>query len=105
VAKSPIAGSTKETVKPLAGTRVIPVLVVTRVRASPALQGHPAFHALGRVVERTRVTTSTPESPAFPHAMVLTVSFVLPAIGLFAPFALRIEGFVQPGWPTSLRKT
>ena len=30
------------------------------------------------------VTTVAPEHPAFPHAMVLTVSFVLsPAIGLF----------------------
>jgi hypothetical protein len=36
------------------------------------------------VVERTRVTTSTPERPAFPHAMVLTAYVVLsPVTGLF----------------------
>src|SRR6266851_8059903 len=42
----------------------------------------PRVHLV--VVERTRVTTSTRNHPASPHAMVLTVSFVLsPAIGLF----------------------
>ena len=42
----------------------------------------PRVHLL--VVERTRVTTSTRNHPASPHAMVLTVCFVLsPAIGLF----------------------
>ena len=36
------------------------------------------------VVERTRVSQVTPESPGIPRAMVLTVSFVLsPVIGLF----------------------
>ena len=35
-------------------------------------------------VTRELVTTVAPEHPAFPHAMVLTVSFVLsPVIGLF----------------------
>jgi hypothetical protein len=36
------------------------------------------------------VTTSPPEHPAFPHAMVLTVSFVLsPVIGLVCHRRLR----------------
>jgi hypothetical protein len=35
------------------------------------------------VVERTRVSQVTPESPGIPYAMVLTVSFVLsPVTGL-----------------------
>jgi hypothetical protein len=51
-------------------------------------------------VESTRV--SSPQvhqnSPAFPHAMVLTVSFVLsPVIGLLSP-SLADYGFVVPGW-------
>src|SRR6266852_6113374 len=46
------------------------------------LHPQPRVHFV--VVERTRVTTSTPKRPAFPHAMVLTVSFVLsPVTGLF----------------------
>ena len=46
------------------------------------LHPRPRVHLV--VVERTRVTTSTRNHPTFPHAMVLTVSFVLsPAIGLF----------------------
>jgi hypothetical protein len=36
--------------------------------------------------------------PAFPHAMVLTVYFVLfPAIGFVATVASRISGLVRPG--------
>jgi hypothetical protein len=36
--------------------------------------------------KHTVVTTGTPEHPAFPHAMVLTVSFVLsPVIGFLSP--------------------
>jgi hypothetical protein len=43
------------------------------------------------VVERTRVSQVTPESPGIPHAMVLTVSFALsPATGLFCHRRLRI---------------
>ena len=46
------------------------------------LHPRPRVHLV--LVERTRVTTSTRNHPASPHAMVLTVSFVLsPAIGLF----------------------
>src|SRR3979490_898417 len=44
----------------------------------------PAASCALVVVERTRVTTSTPERPAFPHAMVLTAYVVLsPVTGLF----------------------
>src|ERR1700726_459413 len=42
------------------------------------------------VVERTRVSQVTPESPGIPRAMVLTVSFVLsPGTGLSCPRRLR----------------
>src|SRR5882724_3821800 len=44
----------------------------------------PAAACAMIVVERTRVSQVTPESPGIPRAMVLTVSFVLsPATGLF----------------------
>ena len=44
----------------------------------------PIAACAGIVVERTRVSQVTPESPGIPRAMVLTVSFVLsPVIGLF----------------------
>jgi hypothetical protein len=50
-----------------------------------------------QLVESTRATTSTPEQPAFPHAMVLTAYFVLLcpqnllecANGRFSPTARR----------------
>jgi len=52
------------------------------------LHPQPRVHFV--LVERTRVTTSTPERPAFPHAMVLTVYFVLsPVTGLFCHRRLR----------------
>src|SRR5258708_10205552 len=60
------------------------------------LHPQPRVHLV--VVERTRVTTSTPERPAFPHAMVLTVSFVLsPVTGLFCHRRLRIKVLSAPG--------
>src|SRR5258705_8078321 len=52
------------------------------------LHPRPRVHLV--VVERTRVTTSTPESPGIPRAMVLTVSFVLLVTGLFCHRRLRI---------------
>ena len=53
-----------------------------------------------RSVESTRVfTTVAPEHPAFPHAMVLTVSFVLsPVTGLVCHRRLRIKVLSKPGW-------
>src|SRR5712672_3982262 len=46
------------------------------------LHPRPRVHFV--LVKSTRVTTSTPERPAFPHAMVLTAYVVLsPVTGLF----------------------
>ncbi len=45
---------------------------------------HPRPRVHFALIESTRVTTSTPEHPAFPHAMVLTAYVVLsPVTGLF----------------------
>jgi hypothetical protein len=67
-----------------------------RVPTAPA-----ASRALCVGRERTRVTTSTPERPAFPHAMVLTVSFVLSSVtGLFCHRRLRIWFCPRPVGPT-----
>jgi hypothetical protein len=50
----------------------------------------PAAACAMVVVERTRVSQVTPESPGIPRAMVLTVSFVLsPGTGLSCPRRLR----------------
>jgi hypothetical protein len=58
------------------------------------------------LVERTRVTTSTPEHPTFPHAMVLTAYVVLsPVTGLFCHLYPRIWFCLSPVGPTQLRKT
>jgi hypothetical protein len=67
---------------------------------------HPRSRVHFVVVERTRVTTSTPESPGipFPHAMVLTVSFALLVTGLFCHRRLRIKFCLSPVGPTPLRK-
>src|SRR4030088_2493723 len=58
-----------------------------------------------RSVESTRVfTTVAPEHPAFPHAMVLTASFVLsPVTGLFCHRRQRIWFCLNPVGPTQLR--
>src|SRR5882672_5018968 len=62
----------------------------------------PAASCAIVVVKRTRVTTSTPEHPAFPHAMVLTVSFVLSSVtGLFCHRRLRTNVLSAPGWADS----
>src|SRR5216684_652 len=61
------------------------------------LHPRPRVHFV--LVERTRVTTSTPERPAFPHAMVLTAYVVLsPVTGLFCHRRQRISGLSAPGW-------
>jgi hypothetical protein len=55
-----------------------------RGRGECRVPAAPAASCALVVVERTRVTTSTPERPAFPHAMVLTAYVVLsPVTGLF----------------------
>src|SRR6266849_9878369 len=59
---------------------------------------HPRPRVHFVLVERTRVTTSTPERPAFPHAMVLTAYVVLsPVTGLFCHRHQRISGLSAPG--------
>src|SRR6202158_3260935 len=51
------------------------------------------------------VTTGPPEHPAFPHAMVLTASFVLsPVIGLVCHRHQRIRFCLRPVGPTCLRR-
>jgi hypothetical protein len=63
----------------------------------------PRVHLV--VVERTRVTTSTRNHPASPHAMVLTVSFVLsPVTGLFLPPSPADMFCLSPVGPTQLRE-
>src|SRR5882762_6736659 len=58
----------------------------------------PAASCALVVVERTRVTTSTPESPDVPARNGFNGFLRAPRrSGSFATVALRIEGFVQPG--------
>jgi hypothetical protein len=59
---------------------------------------HPQPRAHFVLVERTRVTTGTPERPAFPHAMVLTAYVVLsPVTGLFCHCRQRKRSLSAPG--------
>jgi hypothetical protein len=83
------------------------------VHLSLALEGvgnagclmHPRPRVRFVVVRSTRVTTSTPERPAFPHAMVLTAYVVLsPVTGLFCHRRLRISFCLSPVGPTQLRE-
>src|SRR5216683_5511394 len=61
------------------------------------LHPRPRVHFV--LVERTRVTTSTPERPAFPHAMVLTAYVVLsPVTGLFCHRHPQSKVLSKPGW-------
>jgi hypothetical protein len=67
------------------------------------LHPRPRVHFV--LVESTRVTTSTPERPAFPHAMVLTAYVVLsPVTGLSCHRHQRIKFCLSPVGPTQLRK-
>src|SRR5882757_2266883 len=60
---------------------------------------HPRPRVHFALVERTRVTTSTPEHPTFPHAMVLTAYVVLsPVTGLFLPPSSADMVLSKPGW-------
>src|ERR1700730_14859116 len=66
---------------------------------------HPRYRVQIVLVERTRVTTSTPERPAFPHAMVLTAYVALsPVTGLFCHRHQRICFCLSPVGPTQLRE-
>jgi hypothetical protein len=57
-------------------------------------------------IGRTHTSKRVPRNhPTFPHAMVLTVSFVLsPVIGLVCHRRLRIKSCLSPVGPTQLRK-
>jgi hypothetical protein len=57
---------------------------------------HPQPRMRNKIKHTSVVTTGHRSNPAFPHAMVLTASFVLsPAIGLFVTVIPRIKGFVR----------
>ena len=65
----------------------------------------PAVSCAMVVVERTRVTTSTPESPDIPARNGFTAYVVLsPVTGLFATV---ISGYVlsKPGWADATPQT
>ena len=70
-----------------------------RVPAAPAARVHFAL------VERTRVTTSTPESPGIPARNGFTAYVVLsPVTGLFCHRRQRIKFCLSPVGPTQLRE-
>jgi hypothetical protein len=65
----------------------------------------PAASCAIGVIERTRVTTSTPESPGIPARNGFTVSFALsPVTGLFCHRRPRIKFCLSPVGPTQLRE-
>src|SRR6202795_3868292 len=65
----------------------------------------PAASCALVVIERTRVTTSTPESPDIPARNGFTAYVVLsPVTGLFCHRRLRIKLCLSPVGPTQLRK-
>jgi hypothetical protein len=67
------------------------------------LHPRPRVHLL--LVERTRVTTSTPESPGIPARNGFNAYVVLsPVTGLFCHRRLRIKFCLSPVGPTPLRK-
>ena len=67
------------------------------------LHPRPRVHFV--LVERTRVTTSTPESPGIPARNGFTTYFVLsPVTGLFCHRRLRIWFCLSPVGPTQLRE-
>ena len=67
------------------------------------LHPRPRVHFV--LVERTRATTSTPESPGIPARNGFTAYVVLsPVTGLFCHRRLRIKFCLSPVGPTQLRK-
>jgi len=76
-----------------------------RGRGERRMPNAPAASCAIVVIERTRVTTSTPESPDVPARNGFTAYFVLsPAIGLFWHRHRRIWFCLSPVGPTNLRK-
>jgi hypothetical protein len=69
-----------------------------RGRGECRMPAAPAVSCAIIVVERTRVTTSTPESPGIPARNGFTTYFALsPVIGLFCHRRLRKCGMSAPG--------
>src|ERR1700730_17409338 len=67
---------------------------------------HPRPRVHFALVESTRVTTSTPEHPAFPHAMVLTAYVVLsPVTGLSCHRHPQSKVLSAPGWADRTPRT
>jgi hypothetical protein len=67
------------------------------------LHPRPRVHFV--LVERTRVTTSTPDSPGIPARNGFTAYFALsPVTGLFCHRRLRIKFCLSPVGPTQLRE-
>src|SRR5476649_1641485 len=65
----------------------------------------PAVSCAIVVIERTRVTTSTPESPGIPARNGFNAYVVLsPVTGLFCHRRLRIKFCLSPVGPTQLRE-
>jgi len=106
---SAFAGTTKEDSIVKQQTR----FYVSRRKASEALMNFPPKEGVGNagcplhprprvhlvVVERTRVTTSTPESPGIPARNGFTTYFVLsPVTGLVCHRRLRTNVASAPGW-------
>ena len=92
---SDVSPCSRGTLRPSCGFIFRPL----RGRGECRVPDAPAASCAIVVVERTRVTTSTPERPAFPHAMVLTAYVVLsPVTGLFCHRRLADIVLSLPGW-------
>jgi hypothetical protein len=80
------------------GARGVHLSSAQRGRGERRMPNAPAASCALVVVERTRVTTSTPESPDVPARNGFTVSFVLsPVTGLFCHRRPRIKVLSAPG--------
>ena len=80
------------------GARGVHLSSAQRGRGERRMPNAPAASCALVVVERTRVTTSTPESPDVPARNGFTVSFVLsPVTGLFCHRRPRIKVLSKPG--------
>jgi hypothetical protein len=92
---SDVSPCSRGTLRPSCGFIFRPL----RGRGECRVPDAPAASCAIVVVERTRVTTSTPERPAFPHAMVLTAYVGLsPVTGLFCHRHSQSKVLSLPGW-------
>jgi hypothetical protein len=77
----------------------------TRAPGECRMPAAPAASCAIAVIERTRVTTSTPESPGIPARNGFTVySALSPVTGLFCHRRPRIWSCLSPVGPTQLRE-